>query len=140
MSRPLTTNDLPSLKERCLLEGHALHKSIEEHGQPQHKRREATGEVREPEHWRLGEHVLALEVYELLYLRQGSNLPHGAVMEIDEQGGRAGVVDRRGQGGEGCGDLVAKEQGDATEMTVILGLETDLDLLVLVQDSLGGVR
>jgi hypothetical protein len=76
-------------------------------------------------------------VYELLDLRQGCNLPHGAVMEIDEQGWRARVVDGGGQGGEGCGDLVAKEEGDATEMTVILGLETDLDLLVLVQNPVG---
>ena len=134
-----TPDDLPPLEEGRLFQSDSLHETTEEDRQAEHDRREAPGEIRHPQHWGITENILALDMHELLDLCQTSNLRERRLVESRVQCRGVGAFDGHRQIGKRGGYLVAEEDGQAAEMTVVFGFDADLEMLIFVQNSFGSI-
>lgn len=78
-------------------------------------------------------------MYQFLHLTLRLNLADGRIVEREAQSLAGGIVDRAAEGGEGVTELVADKDGKSALVPVIFRFETDLDLLVFVQDAFVGI-
>lgn len=135
----LTSNNLPSLKERPSFQRDALDEPREEDGQPQHQRPQAPGKlVRHSQNGRIAENVFTLDMNHFLDLSPSANLAHGFVVESSADSALCrlvGVLYAHFDIGYRGRDFVAEEQGETTESTVILGLDAYLDRVVFEEHT-----
>ncbi|RUP43536.1 LOW QUALITY PROTEIN: hypothetical protein BC936DRAFT_137036 [Jimgerdemannia flammicorona] len=86
---------------------------------------------------RLAEEVVALDVKQLLHLRHGAHGLRGGLRVHDLE--CSNVLDLRDEVGERRLGLVTVIQSQPTKMSMILGLDANLDVRVLVEDTLGEI-